>query len=175
MKFLIPIRQEGSLGADTFPRGHKLILKCKRILWWNILKTLKSCSVGQEIDREILKMTSAAASKGKTCGFWRLLMCPWWIEEISLVWKWQNVAFWSIYPLCWWLRRRIKARITCTRERTISSAWLLCFFNTTGFVGDNNKWSLICFLLSLWWRLRSGFWWEKLQWLWHWAGPLSPA
>lgn len=133
MKFLMPIRQGGSLGADTFLRSHKVLLKWKRILWWNSLKTLKSCSVGWELDREILKMAFTAACKGKACGFWRLLMCPWWIEEISFVWKWQNVAFWNHFSVLMTYRGN-QGRISCTRERTNSSAWPLCFFNTTGFV-----------------------------------------
>lgn len=32
MKFLMPVRQEESLGANTFLRSHKVLLKWKRIL-----------------------------------------------------------------------------------------------------------------------------------------------
>lgn len=46
--------------AGIFVESHKMFLIWKRLLWWKTIKALKSCSVGQELDREIIKMVSAS-------------------------------------------------------------------------------------------------------------------
>lgn len=73
------------------PENFKILL-CRSGTWQRNIKNAICCS-----------------SKGKTCGFWRLLLCPWRIEQISLVWKWQNLTFWTV-SLCRWLTGRIKAQ-----------------------------------------------------------------
>lgn len=108
-----------------------------------------------------IKNAICCSSKGKTCGFWRLLLCPWRIEQISLVWKWQNLTFWTVSSVQMTYREN-QGTISCTRERTISSAWPLCFFNTTGFVSVHvllvitisDLWSAFCWACDdVWWLL----------------------